>query len=407
MELSPPRVEKKLVCKICECTVNARTFNSHSNACRDLAEIRDKILSYQSRLSTHINKAYDLRNQLNTNFAIEKKKLEKGAPLKKTDSTPAQNSEVQTPVELPSEQAPDQEDNVSVDMEGSMIKRSVKKSKTIVLHVLSPPGCNTCNYEDETLRSLQILKTIIQYGQTSLTNINEANSDKINDFKVKNQVNILYVEIKDKQISEYVQVFLELIQKLIKYKGLFTKREEDIERIEEDLLSPTISEADLGSPQLRSQVSKNSYKSHKSHKSSRITSLDDGNITERNFKRPTLHLEQLTNLKDTFNRVGSARNLTQRTQVEEEGSQSTLLPHKPDLTPKGPVGLSKFAAKAFFKEYMSEAPGSATSRKGSESRRRKGKVPSEILQEIGRIATVKFRYEMTTVGLEGKIMRIL
>jgi len=61
---------------------------------------------------------------------------------------------------------------------GSMMKRSGKKAKT-TCHVLSPLGYNTNDYEDETLRSLQVLKVIIQYGQNSLTNVNEADPDKI------------------------------------------------------------------------------------------------------------------------------------------------------------------------------------------------------------------------------------
>ena len=59
-----------------------------------------------------------------------------------------------------------------------MMKRSQKKSKT-TCHVLSPLGYNKNDYEDETLRSLQVLKMIIQYGQNSLTNIHEANPDLI------------------------------------------------------------------------------------------------------------------------------------------------------------------------------------------------------------------------------------
>jgi len=61
-----------LVCKICECQISTSIFQGHIKSCKDLAELKQQVLHYQSKLSTHVNRAYDLRNQLNTNFAMEK-----------------------------------------------------------------------------------------------------------------------------------------------------------------------------------------------------------------------------------------------------------------------------------------------------------------------------------------------
>ncbi len=61
-----------LICKICERQIPFKTFTQHSLDCKDLSESRQKLLESQSILAQHISKAYDLRNQLNTNFALEK-----------------------------------------------------------------------------------------------------------------------------------------------------------------------------------------------------------------------------------------------------------------------------------------------------------------------------------------------
>jgi len=61
-----------LVCKICEFQVNAQVLEKHSFACKDSAELKEKVIEYQTELSTLVTKAYDFRNQLNTNFIIEK-----------------------------------------------------------------------------------------------------------------------------------------------------------------------------------------------------------------------------------------------------------------------------------------------------------------------------------------------
>jgi len=61
-----------LVCKICEVQVDAKILEKHSFACKDAAELKEKVIEYQSELSTLVSKAYDFRNQLNTNFVIEK-----------------------------------------------------------------------------------------------------------------------------------------------------------------------------------------------------------------------------------------------------------------------------------------------------------------------------------------------
>lgn len=64
-----------LICKICERQIPFKTFAQHSLDCKDLSESRQKLLEFQSLLAEHISKAYDLRNQLNTNFALEKYSL--------------------------------------------------------------------------------------------------------------------------------------------------------------------------------------------------------------------------------------------------------------------------------------------------------------------------------------------
>ena len=170
-----------------------------------------------------------------------------------------------------------------------------------------------------------------------------------------------------------------------------TKKQEDIARVEEELYSPGTSDVELLSPQLKSQMS---YKSQISHKSSKITSLDDGNINERVFKKPSLHLKDF---KGSFSRGDSPRVLSHR---EHRSSNTPLLPRKEQFTPKASAGLSRFAANAFFKDYVSEAPGSALLRR-ADTRRRKGKIAAELLKDIEKIGHIKFRHEMATAGLAG------
>ncbi len=180
---------------------------------------------------------------------------------------------------------------------------------------------------------------------------------------------------------------------MIKYKGLLTKKQEDIARIEEELYSPGASDVELLSPQLKSKMS---YNSQISHKSSKITSLDDGNINERVFKKPQLHLKDL---KETFSRTGSARILSHR---EHRSSNTPLLPRKEQFTPKASAGLSRFAANAFFKDFPLEVSGSGSALlKRTNTMRRKGKIAADLLKDIEKIGSIKFRHEMATAGLAG------
>jgi len=73
-------------------------------------------------------------------------------------------------------------------------------------------------YEDELCKTTNALKAITQYGHSSLSDPTEVNIDLITDLKVRNDVNMMYLEIKDKQISEYIEKFIKIIQNLIKYK---------------------------------------------------------------------------------------------------------------------------------------------------------------------------------------------
>lgn len=61
-----------VVCKICEHQVSAKWLYAHSTLCKDAAELKEIVLKQQSKLSQIVNKAYELRNQLNTNFALQK-----------------------------------------------------------------------------------------------------------------------------------------------------------------------------------------------------------------------------------------------------------------------------------------------------------------------------------------------
>ena len=84
-------------------------------------------------------------------------------------------------------------------------------------------------FNNELSKAMEALKLIIQYGQTfkesaSLLEIVDEDSmgktklspriKLIEHLKIKNQVNILYSEIKDKKISQYLQKFLAAIQVL-------------------------------------------------------------------------------------------------------------------------------------------------------------------------------------------------
>lgn len=80
--------------------------------------------------------------------------------------------------------------------------------------------------EDEFNRAVGVLKSIIQYGNNSQLDSSDVERDInsiyllniertwpcIDDYKIKNEVNVLYVAIKDKMISEYLQQFIENIQ---------------------------------------------------------------------------------------------------------------------------------------------------------------------------------------------------
>ena len=61
-----------LVCKICESKLDVHVFGKHSAKCLEVAELKNKILNHRTMVSTLVDKAYTFRNQLNTNFAIQK-----------------------------------------------------------------------------------------------------------------------------------------------------------------------------------------------------------------------------------------------------------------------------------------------------------------------------------------------
>ena len=65
-------IVEKVVCKICEHPVNPEKLSIHSNRCKEATELKYKVISIGAKLTTIINTAYELQNQLNTNAAIQK-----------------------------------------------------------------------------------------------------------------------------------------------------------------------------------------------------------------------------------------------------------------------------------------------------------------------------------------------
>jgi len=63
-------MENTLVCKICEQPVLAEKFQRHSAKCKEVAEMKQKVMTIKSKLFVLIDKAYHLKAQLSTNAAI-------------------------------------------------------------------------------------------------------------------------------------------------------------------------------------------------------------------------------------------------------------------------------------------------------------------------------------------------
>jgi len=366
-----------LVCKICEHEILFKNFTQHSSDCKDISECRHKLLESQAKLSDHITKAYDLRNQLNTNFVLEKKKLGK-SPFHKNNLFP---SSPRTPS---SDQSSKDKNNESFGSqvaefmakqkeEVNSVKRRVQRAQT----VQSMTSKNMEDYEDEIFRCLNVLKAIMQYQHLALNNINEINLDQRNEFRVKHQVHQLYLEIKDKQISEYVEDFLNLIQDMIKYKHLIARKQEDLSRSDLDSVTPS----NANSP-VSAQLRPNSYASYKSP---RVVSLDDEDISPKSRKRST---HESFSGKILF--PGSEGNSIIRrklTDMTPNYSSNT------ENTPKAFTGLSRFAFSAFMKDTPVDTPVSNCSTRLEEPRQIKGKVPFSLLRDLLRISQVRFKEE--------------
>ena len=205
-------------------------------------------------------------------------------------------------------------------------------------------------------------------------------------------MNLLYLEIKDKQISEYVQGFLDLIQvnlfpikklifppqELIKYKQIIYKKQEGLSRSDLDMLSsPSNSNKSPSSGLLRHSF--------------RIVSMDDDDISPKSRKR-SIH-ESFSGRIVFANSEGDSlikRKLTDMTPSYKSTNEGS--------TPKAARGLSKFAFSAYLKAQQAEdTPVSncsdcSTSR-FEESRQIKGKVPFSILKDMLRISQVRFKEE--------------
>lgn len=65
-------MEDTLVCKICERPILADTLQRHSIKCKEVAEIKQKVLAIKENLLVLIDKAYHLKAHMNTNLAIQK-----------------------------------------------------------------------------------------------------------------------------------------------------------------------------------------------------------------------------------------------------------------------------------------------------------------------------------------------
>jgi len=364
---------QNLVCKICECQISTLIFKDHIKACKDLAELKEQVLHYQSKLSSHVTKAYDLRNQLNTNFAIEKKKHERRNSINTNRSPSPTADKIIQSVHAQKHFLFDEEIRTNEPMSAS---QKIGPSKPF-LTVNTGLGKKLQEYEDELCKTTNALKAITQYGHSSLSDPTEVNIDLITDLRVRNDVNLMYLEIKDKQISEYIEKFIKVIQKLIKYKQSYIKKLEA-----QKLTCRTLDTLQIPAINIQPMSS---------GRTNRLLSLDDGDISDMSSERK----------KRKSVCSGSSTIWLRRASVGNPGLESKLVFGTPreekreeDEAKKVQIGLSKFASPMLKKNLSTGSPGSGVAvNKFERGIVIKGKIPMDLKMSMLDISQYSFRFE--------------
>jgi len=235
-------------------------------------------------------------------------------------------------------------------------------------------------YEDQMCKTLNVLKVITQYGHNNLSDPAEVNIDLITDLKVRNEVNLMYLEIKDKQISEYIEKFIKIIQKLIKDKQAYIKKQEESQKIMcrtvDTLQIPLVNIPNIVSP-----------------RPGRLLSLDDGDVSDLSSERKKR--------KSVFNPPTTI--WIRRASVGNPGFQSKLVLGTPtddkgeDDNRRGNRVLSKFASPMLAKHNSAvDSPittAKLTINKFEKGVMIKGRIPIELKEAMLNISQVTFRFE--------------
>jgi len=65
-------MQSHCICKICERSILPDHLQEHSIKCKEVAEIKQKVLGLKEKIFALVDKAHHLKNQLNTNAALQK-----------------------------------------------------------------------------------------------------------------------------------------------------------------------------------------------------------------------------------------------------------------------------------------------------------------------------------------------
>lgn len=64
--------EKTCLCKICEKPILTEKLCEHSIKCKEVAEMKQKVLLLKEKLFALIDKAHQLKTQINSNTALQR-----------------------------------------------------------------------------------------------------------------------------------------------------------------------------------------------------------------------------------------------------------------------------------------------------------------------------------------------
>jgi len=260
-KLMEPEHNPLVVCKICEKNIQSENLVRHSRKCKETVECKEKLMAVKSNLLTLIGTAYELKNQLNTNVALQKSRM------KRFDSFESENTSIlaNTPkkkkparkfdfLEYESDSSPknNHKNEARFNQEDLDIKRrsfalfgraNPRTRNPLARTIERSEECKTRNQsvnssmheekitkmDDEFNKAMLALKKILVYGNSFKKDLEEIEEgDDMKDLRVKSEITILYSEIVDKKVSFYLHQFLGCLQEYAVIKRKYFKRVEEL-----------------------------------------------------------------------------------------------------------------------------------------------------------------------------------